>query len=255
MNHSARKAVVTALLLATVLAVLAACAGAASVLVADFPEPLAVEIPFLAEAFQDGTRLPAGDVTVTARTLAIGDLPLPTGEVIVADAFAGADTEPLAQRVSPGAYPVSLSLITYLDSPYEAIAAAKVRFAPGMPVTWHLATTPGQDTSTLAEDEFFGYPVDSGRAMFASPAGARLLGEKLFVFGVLNVAYLKAFSEQMEANAPNGGAWINRVLDTDDRTNVVAFQSGNGDGVYAAYWGYDAEGTLVVLVTEFGLVI
>ncbi len=214
---------------------LVGCTGAVSVPPLVSPEPMAVDLPFLAEAFQDGARLP-------------------TGEVIVADAFAGADTAPLAQRVPPGAYPVSLSLITYPNAPYETIAAAMVRFAPGTPVTWRLATKPGQDTSALAEDEFFGYPVDSGTAMFASPAGARLFGEKLSVFGVLNVAYLKAFSQQMDANAPNGGAWINQVFDAGAGTNVVAFQSGNGDGVYAAYWGYDAEGTLAALVTEFGLV-
>jgi hypothetical protein len=213
-----------------------------------------MDIPFLAEAFQDGATLPAGGVQVTIRTLEIGGLTLPTGEVVVADAFAASDMPALDVRVPPGEYPVVLSLITYPGSPINTVAAAMVGFAPGTPATWRLATTPGQDTSTLAPDEFFGYPVDSGTAMFTSPEGARLFGRQLSPLGVLNVPYLKAFSEQMLANAPNGGAWHNLVLDTNAGTNVVAFESGYGDGAYPAYWGYASDGRLVCLVTEFGLI-
>jgi hypothetical protein len=34
---------------------------------------------------------------------------------------------------------------------------------------------------------------------------------------------------------------------------VIVFQSGYGDGFYASYWGFDAEGQLVCLVTDFDL--
>jgi hypothetical protein len=213
-----------------------------------------VNLPYLAALFHNGATLPAGDLTVTARTLEIGSLALPDGRIVVADAFAGADRAPLAQTVPPGEYPAVLSLITYPGSPYETIAAALLRLAPGEPVTWQLATIPGQDVATLAEDEFFGYPVDSGTALFASPAGARLFGEKLSLVGILDVGYIKQVSQMMETNAPNGGGWANLVLDSRAGTNLVLFQSGYGDGVYAAYWGYDEAGTLVCLATDFDLV-
>jgi hypothetical protein len=231
---------------------LTACAGRASLPGATAPAQ-DVNLPYLAALFHDGAVLPAGDLTVTARTQEIGNVVLPDGKIVVADAFAGADRSPLAQTVPPGEYPVVLSLITYPDSPYEAVAAALLRLAPGEPVTWRLATIPGQDVAALGADEFFGYPVDSGTALFASPAGARLFGEKLSILGVLDVGYLKQVSQAMEANAPNGGGWANLVLDSRSGANVVLFQSGYGDGVYAAYWGYDGDGTLVCLATDFDL--
>jgi hypothetical protein len=127
-----------------------------------------------------------------------------------------------------------------------------LRLAEGTPVTWHLATQAGDD-APLADDELSGFAVDSGTAMFASPAGARLFGKKLTVLGMVNFPYITQVSKQMEANAPNGGAWANVVLDANTGTNVVAFQSGFGDGVYATYWGYDAEGGLICLAIDFDL--
>jgi hypothetical protein len=43
------------------------------------------------------------------------------------------------------------------------------------------------------------------------------------------------------------------VLDPDSGLNVVFFTSGDGDGEYASYWGYDAVSDLACLVTDFGL--
>jgi hypothetical protein len=233
---------------------LTACAGAATLPPATASDPILVDLPYLAAAFQDGSRLPAGPLTVTARTLEIRSLTLPDGKVIVADAFAsGDDVEPLALTVPPGSYPVVLSLVSDPASPYETIAAAMLRLSSGEPVAWHLATTPAQDPANLAQDEIFGYPVDSGTAMVASPAGARRYVRKLVLFGNLNYVYLQHVSQTMEANAPNGGGWANLVLDAGSGENVIVFQSGYGDGFYTSYWGYDAEGQLVCLVTDFDL--
>jgi hypothetical protein len=36
--------------------------------------------------------------------------------------------------------------------------------------------------------------------------------------------------------------------------NLVAFSSGVGDGAYATYAGFDADGTIAVVVTDFSVV-
>ena len=36
--------------------------------------------------------------------------------------------------------------------------------------------------------------------------------------------------------------------------NVIAFHSGDGDGIYATYASLDAAGQVVAVVTEFGVV-
>jgi hypothetical protein len=234
---------------------LAACAGAGQLNApGSQPTPPTMNLPHLARLFEDGATFAAETLTVTVRTHDIGLLHLADGRVVVADAFAAADTAPLAQRVPPGRYSVVLSIAAYSNSPYEAIAAAMVRLADGEPSTWRAAPVDGQDPGTLGPDEFFGYPVDSGTAMLASPTGARLFGESNVRFGVLNVDRIKALSEQMAANAPDGGGWLNLTLDEKDGTNAVLVESGFGDGAYGVFWGYDASGALVCLVTEFGLV-
>src|SRR5690349_9423781 len=75
-------------------------------------------------------------ITVTP----IGELELPTGEIIACDPLIS-DTEmpALSRRVKPGRYPVSL-----LEA-QGRVAISVLRFKPGTPVRWELATVPGQD--------------------------------------------------------------------------------------------------------------
>lgn len=35
--------------------------------------------------------------------------------------------------------------------------------------------------------------------------------------------------------------------------NMIAFQTGFGDGFYGSYWGYDAAGEIVALVADFAV--
>jgi hypothetical protein len=209
---------------------------------------------YLRELFEPGTVLPSGAGAMTVRVVEAGRLRLPAGEVVAADPFAAADTPPLAVSLAPGDYPVRLCRLQYANSPYEAIGAARLDVAEGDPVTWQMALVTGRRMPRLGPDEIVGYPVDSGSGTFASPAAALLFGKRLSRFGMLDTGFVRKFSAAMEANAPSGGGWANLVLDRASGLNMIVFQSGYGDGVYASYWGYAAGGSLVCLVTDFGLV-
>jgi hypothetical protein len=45
--------------------------------------------------------------------------------------------------------------------------------------------------------------------------------------------------------------WTNVCVDPERGTNLIAFSSGAGDGVYSAFVGFGADGTPVALVTDF----
>jgi hypothetical protein len=45
--------------------------------------------------------------------------------------------------------------------------------------------------------------------------------------------------------------WANVVLDSTTGANIVAFDSGYGDGIYASFFGYDAQDRPVCLITDF----
>lgn len=48
-------------------------------------------------------------------------------------------------------------------------------------------------------------------------------------------------------------SWTDLVLDEVTGANLIAFSSGWGDGSYPSFWGYDADGQRVGLVTDFGV--
>jgi hypothetical protein len=209
--------------------------------------------PGLMRWFEPGAEVTTGNSPVTVRVVDAGQINLATGQVVVTDPFTLPDWPPLAQRVPPGEYPVTLGVAHFTSLGYGIVAAAMVRLADGAPVSWFMALNIEQDPAILGPDEIFGFPVDAGTAAFLSPESAQRLMDKTTPLGIVNVGYLQEVSRAMGARRPEDGQWVNLMLDADNGLNGVLFQSGYGDGYYTAYWGYDDAGNLVCLVTDFGL--
>ncbi|WP_352719353.1 DUF4241 domain-containing protein [Mesorhizobium sp. M0306] len=179
-------------------------------------------------------------ITVTS----IGDLELPTGEIIACDPLTtGTDWPALSRNVRPGHYPVSL---------FEArgrVAVAVLRFRPGMPVRWELATLPDQDVATLKDDEIFGYPVDAGLGSFMDKTAMALLDERQDkleygdYYGEVLVAEFASNQDRFALHRPVAG----------NPLNIAIFWSGWGDGLYPSFWGLDAAGEPLLLMTDFGV--
>ena len=218
----------------------------------DYPvHPVAFPLP--ASAFVDGSSLLSSGEPVTVRTIEIGHLNLPSGRVVATDPFSYPEREPFTARVAPGSYPVVLSLVQPEGWPTPLIAAAMLQFSEATPVTWHLALTPGQDPGELAEDGFYGFPVDAGSACFVSPEAARIHAKRTTVLGVLNLPYIMRISQEMDGHGDEG-MWAMVELDRKRGLNAAFLTSGYGDGSYGAYWGYDADGKATSLVIDFGVI-
>ena len=176
-----------------------------------------------------------------------GDLVLPSGRVIAADVyFFGA--EPLTRVVPAGRHPVSVLEADIGPGRDRRIAAAMVRFDDGDPVSWELAVVPGQDISTLRPDEFFGYGVDSGTGCFASAEAATVLADPARFD-----AYAEEVQRRMFPTPEEARPTVDVVVDPDSGANVVGFASGFGDGLYPSWFGLDAAGEPLVLLTDFRL--
>ena len=180
-------------------------------------------------------------ITVTP----IGELELPTGEIIACDPLITTDDWPaLARRVKPGHYPVTL---------FEAqgrVAAAFLRFRAGVPVRWELATLPGQDVSTLNGDEIFGYPVDAGLGSFMDKAAMALMTTAQGKLKPDQNYYDDVLAAEF---APNQDRFVMHRPAAGSPVNVAMFWSGWGDGFYPVFWGLDAGGRPLVLFTDFGV--
>lgn len=174
--------------------------------------------------------------------VAMGLLELPTGEIVASDPLADPDRPAFARKVAPGRYPVALYM--FMDRP----ALAMLRLAPGNPVKWEIATTPGQDAATLKDDEIFGYPVDAGTGSFRDTSALALMDERQ---KREEAAGAKDFNYYDDVLASEYDEYVMHRPIPENPVNVAVFHSGWGDGFYASYWGLDASDKPLVLMTDF----
>lgn len=241
------------LLLAVLIFLTAACSSQPET--RSFPEypPKPMAVDFLLGAFEHGSEITIGGRKAGVHTIKIAALYLPDGRVVVADPFVEPGRGALAWTLNPGSYDVILSVATF-DVPEDSVVmAVKLVVSDREPVQWVLATTPEQDPSKLAQDEIYGYPVDSGTGSMMSPQSAALLEERVIDrFGNIDIDFLQEIHQATMQNAASG-YWIDLRLDDEARLNAVLGLAGYGDGFYASYWGLDGEGEIVCLVTDFGI--
>ena len=189
--------------------------------------------------------------TVPFRVVEAGALKLPSGRISVADPFVFlTEAKPLAQQVPAGTFPVRLAVADFPSGGLR-VAFARVDFRRAPIARWSMAVTEGQDVSTLKDDEIFGYGVDAGTGSFFDPLA-----------GKAAAALLEADPDAWEAWQTKGEANGSKVvgpyfflLDQPlGEANVIMFGSGWGDGFYASWFGYDADGNVATLVTDFATI-
>ena len=171
----------------------------------------------------------------------IGDLKLPSGRIIACDPMVEPDLPPFAVTVPPGTWPVGVTIAHAPED--QRIAAAWIRVSAADPVRWAAAQRAGRP-----ERESPAYGVDSGTGGFVSPEGAAVFATQL------DDDSIEAFQAALEAEYVPTREWAVVPIAGTDGLNIAAFSSGLGDGSYASFWGHDADGGIVCLLTDFGIV-
>jgi hypothetical protein len=200
---------------------------------------------------------------VPIEVVEIGELAVPSGQIVVCDPLVVPDSPPLTKKVRPGKYPVTLYCARTKDAG-DRFAAARLRFSEAKADKWVLALRDGEDIADLKEEgDFFGFPVDAGLGGFfdyqAGRAYIRFIDEFMKKNPEGNI-YDDFFAAEFKKNAkePDNpqdcGDWVNFTLPSGD-LNITMFQSGYGDGVYPAYWGMTHEGEIVSLVIDFHVLL
>jgi hypothetical protein len=192
------------------------------------------------EAFTPGTRFAdERHGTIEVRTQVIGQLDVPSGHINVGDplttSFENPDV-PLAQRAPIGTFPVEVSIARF-ESGDLRVACARVRFDSSAPATrWEVGRFEGEQSQS--REEVPGYGVDAGMGCFFD-AEAR---------ATVDQSTSDDWLHAIERNSVDTWTW--HVADVG-KANVVMFSSGWGDGFYGSWWGFDADGRVVELVTDF----
>ncbi len=203
----------------------------------------------MALALNDGFRLDGFLGGLVIRVEDAGELSLPSGEVVACDPGYLEYPDfwpPFSKAVSPGRYPVRVSVI-HLDTGAVRVALAALILDPAPPVRFELATRPGEDVATLEPGESFGHGIDSGTSCFLDLQAAREVHERCQRWE------RHRQGTQPELSVSHDRHWSNTVLDPESGLNMVLFPSGIGDGRYSSYWGFDAADRLVCLATDFEL--
>lgn len=192
----------------------------------------------------------------------VGDVNLPTGKIIASDPFFTQDQRPFVRTVEPNKYPVYIYM-TEIDEDHHRVAYAKIKFRPGTASKWILAVTDDiteEELKQLNEDEFFGFPVDSGLACFLDEETNTSLLTKMDALQEKDPDsnyYDEVLSDEFIAYSGKNkfsrdlGDWNDHHPDKDSDNNVIMFASGWGDGYYPAYWGLNNNGDTVELVIDF----
>lgn len=192
----------------------------------------------------------------------IGDVNLPTGRIIAGDALYTDGQPAFARTVEPDKYPVFI-YVAKVDETHHRIAYAKIKLRPEKATKWILAITEDlteEELNDLGEDEFYGFPVDSGIACFmdveTTPiylAKIDTLLEKDEEADYYDEVLADEFSKYSGKNNFSRalGDWNDHHPDEASDNNVIMFSSGWGEGYYPAYWGLNEEGAAVELTIDF----
>ena len=203
--------------------------------------------PDLSRLFEDGREIATGIGRVTLRLRDAGHLLVTSGRVVACDPFTSPETEPFTRVAPTGRHAVVLSVAHFEDGD-QRVAGAMLRLGDGQPARWEMALLAAEELAELAEGEMFGYGVDSGTGCFMDEEAAQALARKMDE----DESYSDELIDEMEKTYVHTWSWANVGLG-DGGANLVAFSTGVGDGLYASYFGLDAEGRPVSLVTDFSL--
>ena len=224
------------------------------------------------------------------RVVQAGELLITSGLVVACDPFwLNAAPQAYATRVPLGRFPIFISIAESLSLTNDRrVACAKLCFNTLDVVRWEMAGVADQDINTLKPDEQFCYGVDAGTGCFVDmdvvvwlfeQAGVRdlekwrglpssmadtpdergRLVDAVHTYFETSVdARLEEAWESMEAvvhatttSPQNWGVALNDATGG----NLVLFSSGWGDGCYASYFGYAADGSLACLITDFDVLL
>ena len=194
-------------------------------------------------------------------TLEIGEVNLPTGEILACDPLVElGEAKIYIQKTPVGKFPLKIAVV--LSEDYgDRYACVKVEFKKNKPVVYELALTGNEEEMDEAkEDEYYGFGVDAGMGCVADKKTQDeyvKYWKKLEEEEEVDNPYDDIFEELLEESFKkfpkyqrDCGDWANFIIPDSD-LNIPVFASGWGDGVYPCYFGYDEKGELCGFYIHF----
>ena len=194
--------------------------------------------------------------------LSLGLVSLPTGQLLTRDPMVYLDDEemPYFQTVPTGEYEVVACVVVPGKGEAARYAAVRVKFSEAEPLYFEEALLGNEDLSTLEEETYFGFHVESGLACICDMATRDafcMFGESWYEAhpgeNLYDDYFARLFAKSYE-KAPKyqrgEGDWLNWKV-PGSGLHMPIFQSGFGGGTYPAYFGYDKSGAICQMTIQF----
>jgi len=201
----------------------------------------AIAYPDIFEAaFSNDTKVTQGDLTYSFYKLDIGKIKIESGKLIACDPIVMHDASPFTQNFPIGDFPVHLAMAkTHND---ERVAFSRIVFSDKAITKWEFALQKGQKPIPLKDTSFYCYGVDGGTGIFIDSISNTIFNKKD------QSDWENVFITKAEKNSYKG------YIHDFEGHNFATFSTGYGDGCYATYIGFDNQGKVCQILTDFGLV-
>jgi hypothetical protein len=202
--------------------------------------PVLFETAFIKGTTQEGRIIPIKLYGVT-----IGKIKIVSGRIIACDPLHTDEYGmPYTQLFPIGEFPVQLSIAQTGEE--DLIAFARINFSDEPVAKWELALLEGQKPIPVGDEDAHAFGVDGGIGIFVDEEAKKALDKSKLIddelYGPLN--------KEMDSHYHN--TWRYAMYNFGQH-NLAAFTTGKGDGRYSTYIGFDANGKVCRLVSDFGL--
>ncbi|MCL2321135.1 MAG: DUF4241 domain-containing protein [Oscillospiraceae bacterium] len=175
--------------------------------------------------------------------LSIGDISLPTGEIVACDVIYNLGIKdnmikPFINKVDQGSYPVFISAIKN-GSNKGKYAALKIEINKEIPVSFEVCIKHQDVLKDLKPGEKYGFNVESGLVCICDTQVEALFEKQIDEFRSIIIDFISDKSRWTMWNLPETEFIIPMV------------SSGFGNGYYTAYWGLDKNDDVCSLILQF----
>lgn len=181
-----------------------------------------------------------------------GRLYLSSGRMVACDPLITNDKDAFIVLFPKGDFTTYI----YKERETECIAYTEVIFENDAITQWEMALCNGQDIKKLEDEEIFGYPVKSGMGCYMDFDTQQLLNElEQLLYSRKGEDFRGIYEEFFHEYFFNEKGAINQFASLNPKenlsNNIIAFETGYGEGFYASYIGFNNARRPVKLVTEF----
>lgn len=181
-----------------------------------------------------------------------GHIYLSSGQLVASDPLTTQEMPPFAQQFPRGKFPVTI----HKERESNCVAYVEISFSKVKPLRWELALLDGQDIAELTTDEIFGYPVESGMGCFMDQETQTLLNRlEDRLYHSKGADFMGIYEEFFHSHFFDENGAIDQFASLHPKdgceNNIIAFETGYGEGLYASYIAFDDAGNPVKMVTEF----